>query len=93
MLLLGFGTVYGFCEYTSELRISDTKFMLEADVKRRISGLVGSGEQLYIAGSYISVRVAKFPPGERCTLSCNGSADVAWLGSEIRSSFNDLKHS
>lgn len=91
MLLLGFGTVYGFCEYTQELRVSDTQFVLEADVKRRISGLVGGGEKLYILKSYVSVRVAKFPSGEHCTLSC-GVKDVAWFQSEIRSSFNDLTH-
>lgn len=91
MLLLGFGTVYGFCEYTSELRISDTKFMLEADVKKLISGLVGGGEKLYIMKSYVSVRVDKFP-SSYCTLSCGTKTDVTWFDTEIRSSFNDLKH-
>ena len=92
MLLLGFGTVYGFCEYTSELRISDTKFMLEADVKKLISGLVGGGEKLHIMKSYVSVRVGKFPSSQRCTLSCDKKTEVAWFDTEIRSSFNDLKH-
>ena len=92
MLVLGFGDVYGFCEYTSELRVSDTKFMLEADVKRHVCGLVGGGDKVYVMKSYISVRVAKIPPEKCYTFNCNKSAKVVWFTTEIWSSFNSFKY-